>query len=94
MTAARTRAVSVVAEAVREHRPVLGRGLTSPVGCGCMSRVFFKRQENYATHLAEAVVAALEAEMGLREERDMHDSADDTFPIARLVTDWIGDGDE
>ena len=76
---ARVQAVAVVAEALtREHAiagthqgsqgaaQVLPEDLVLCVKCGWM------RVSDYSAHLAEAVVAALEADMGLTEEKSTH----------------------
>lgn len=66
---ARERLVRVVAEANRGHRPILNED-KDIYSCWCGMRFGVQYPENgsWRDHQAEAVVAAMEAEMGLRIE--------------------------
>lgn len=90
---ARERMVRVVAEALEGHQPV-GYDLDE-----CLCGDMFVAYEDRTTHQAEAVVAAMEAQMGLTTQTE---SLASVLPResgslqrhTRLVTDWVsGEGD-
>ena len=83
---ARERLVLVVAEALlARHNARFAQGT---------ERDHYEAPPIWMTREAEAVVAAIEAEMGLRVEAlDAHMLGDGVFHPAshRLVTDWVSD---
>lgn len=95
---ARERLVRVVAEAVDLHRVTHTTGSARTPVCRCGTTHVVS---NPQAHQAEAVVAALEAEMGLRVESEPVSSITLSGPggtltlpgpeHTRLVTDWVSD---
>ena len=108
MTAARERAVRVVAEALIRHQRIPMFDDTQGQRCvGCdhlLGATDGPNSSRHAEHQAEAVVAAMEAEMGLREEatvdfcESQHRDRDGEWHYCKLPgdhesdheSDWVG----
>ena len=86
-----TTITDTIAGVLRAHRSVTGvmtKRLDGIVGCRCMNRVFFSG-EDYPSHLAEVIAAAIEPEIRADECRKAAEEVENVADV--LYLQWRAD---